>query len=103
MVRDFRGSRIDFDDIYRDVVVIIHGGNISLPCRQVLSMIEEAAKEFPRVDFLKVFYRDHRYLEHELGLKGLPTVIFLKNGRYVDSFMGVPPYEELLLRLVKNY
>ena len=103
MGRDFRGNRFSFDDIVGDTVVIVHVRDVNPPCRALLSLIEDVSKEFSRVDFVKLSYREHRYLENEVGLTGLPTVVLFKNGRSVDSFVGVPSTSELKSQLKMYY
>jgi len=103
MIKDYTGSRFNFDTVRGNTVVIIHAWDVSPPCRELLELIDEVASLFSSTLFLRVSYRENRHLENEVGLTGMPTVVLFKNSRPIDSFMGVPSKSELISTLRKYY
>ena len=59
------------------------------PCRQLAPIIEELAKEYDgRVAVGKCDIEEADDLTMEYGIRNVPTVIFIKDGKVVDKFVG---------------
>jgi len=59
------------------------------PCRMLAPTIEELAKEYEgRVVVAKINTDENGALANSLDIKGIPTLIFVKNGQIVDKVTG---------------
>ena len=58
------------------------------PCRQLAPIIEELAKEHPGRVF-KVNVDNAAELAANFGIRSIPTIVFFKNGKPVDTLVGV--------------
>ena len=68
------------------------------PCRKVAPVIEELAEEYKdRVIVGKVDVEEQDDLVFQFGIRNIPTVLFLKDGKVVDKIVGATvkaAYEE---------
>jgi thioredoxin 1 len=63
-------------------------------------ILEEAAKTLGEaVDVRTVNVEDEPELAGAFGIRGVPTVVVLRDGRPVDAWMGVLPAEQIVRRL----
>jgi thioredoxin 1 len=51
--------------------------------------MEKVSEKTPNVEFYKVDVDEHSELSSKWGVRGIPTVIFIKEGKEVDKFVGV--------------
>lgn len=58
------------------------------PCRTLTPIIEKVSEE-KSVKLLKVNADDSRDLASDFDVKGIPTVIFFKDGQEVDRIVGL--------------
>jgi len=66
------------------------------PCRVVAPMLEELAAELGgRLTVAKVNTDENPEWAMRWGVRGIPTLVLVKNGRVVDQLVGVRPKAEL--------
>jgi thioredoxin 1 len=62
------------------------------PCRMVGPSIEELAKEYDgRVEIGKLNVDDNVETPAEYGIRNIPTILFIKDGKVVDKQIGAAP------------
>lgn len=62
------------------------------PCRMVSPVVEELGREYAgRLRVAKVNTDENPAHASRLGIQGIPTLIFFKNGREVDRVVGAAP------------
>jgi thioredoxin 1 len=69
------------------------------PCNMLSPIIDEVAKENVEVVVGKVNVDDYPELASKHGVMSIPTLIFFKNGQFVDSSVGVVPKSVILNKL----
>jgi thioredoxin len=70
------------------------------PCRAVAPVLEELAQaQAGRVVVAKVNVDEEPTLAQRYGVQAIPTLLFFKDGRVVDTIVGAPPKAELTRRL----
>lgn len=70
------------------------------PCRMVAPIIEELAGEYSgRVSFGKVDVDQNNGVAGQFGIRGIPTLLFFKDGSLVDQQVGALPKPALKQRL----
>ncbi|HEX6202637.1 MAG TPA: thioredoxin [Thermoanaerobaculia bacterium] len=70
------------------------------PCRMVGPIVEELAGEYQdRLKVAKVNTDDNQGHAARLGIQGIPTLIFFKDGREVDRVVGALPKGALKQRI----
>jgi len=73
------------------------------PCRMIAPVIEELAKEYAgRVVFAKLNTDKNQDLASRFGISAIPTLIYFKKGRPVESIVGAMPKSELKKWIEKN-
>jgi thioredoxin 1 len=66
------------------------------PCRVLGPILDEVANELgEKAQVLKVNVDDNPELAQRYGIRGIPTMIFFKNGQASKTLVGVQPKEEI--------
>ncbi|MDH7486559.1 MAG: thioredoxin [Anaerolineae bacterium] len=62
------------------------------PCRMVAPVLEQLAREYAgRLVVAKVNVDDDRLYASQYGVQGIPTLLFVKEGKVVESVVGFRP------------
>jgi thioredoxin 1 len=62
------------------------------PCRMVAPALEELAQEYAgRAVVAKVNTDEHQEWARHFGIRGIPTLLFVKAGQEVDRIVGAVP------------
>ncbi len=62
------------------------------PCRMVGPIIEELAKDYDgKVNIGKVNVDNNAEISMMYGIRNIPTILFIKNGKVVDKQVGAVP------------
>jgi len=70
------------------------------PCRMLAPMVEDLAKEYAgKLRVVKVNTDDQGALANKYGIRGIPTLVFFKNGDEVDRVVGVQARTALAARI----
>lgn len=69
------------------------------PCRMVLPLIEEIAKERTDVKVGKINVDEQPELARQFGVMSIPTLVVMKNGRVVQQATGARPKQQILAML----
>ncbi len=66
------------------------------PCKIVAPVVEELAKEYEgKVTFAKVNTDENTDLATRYNIRGIPTLIFFKEGKVMDQVVGAVPKAQL--------
>lgn len=71
------------------------------PCKMLSPILEDLKKEYENIDFYKVDVDESRELAAKYHINSMPTLIFLKNGKEIERFIGWRSKEELS-RIIEN-
>ena len=66
------------------------------PCRMVVPIVEEIARERSDIKVGKVNVDDQPELASQFGVMSIPTLIVMKNGKIVNQAMGARPKNAIL-------
>lgn len=69
------------------------------PCRMIVPVLEEVAKERPDVTVCKVDVDEERELALEYGVSSIPTLLVFRDGKVVNQSIGAMPKERILAML----
>ena len=61
------------------------------PCTALSAIIDRVAKNYPNVTFGKVNIDEEEELAMGFEVRSIPFVVKIKNGKIVDSFVGLRP------------
>ena len=66
------------------------------PCQVIGPMLEELADEYAgRVRIVKINVDDEQNVAGAMGVRSIPTLVLFKEGKAVQTLVGVRPKEEL--------
>jgi len=65
------------------------------PCRIIGPVIEELANEYAGKVNIGKLNADENSMAHKLGVSGIPTILFLRDGKEVDRVVGAVPKQML--------
>jgi len=74
-----------------------------MPCKAIAPVIEELAVTYDgKVKFTKLNVDDNPMTASSYGVRGIPTIIFYKNGQVVDQVVGAVPKAEIEKTISKS-
>jgi len=70
------------------------------PCKMVEPVVEKLAQEYPdRLRVAKVNVDENPFISQRYGVRSIPTMMVVKDGRVVDQWVGAQPEGVILARL----
>ena len=69
------------------------------PCRMVVPMVEEIARERPDIKVGKINVDENPELASQFGIMSIPTLVVIENGNIVNQAMGARPKDAILAML----
>ncbi|MEE8340617.1 MAG: thioredoxin [Candidatus Neomarinimicrobiota bacterium] len=69
------------------------------PCRIIGPVIEELADEYAGKVKIGKLNADENTMAHQLGVSGIPTILFLIEGKEVDRVVGAVPKQMLVEKI----
>jgi thioredoxin len=73
------------------------------PCRMLTPTVEKLAEVYGnQVDFAKVNVDELPELANQYGVRSIPTLVLLRDGKVVEQLIGARPYQELA-RLLEQH
>ncbi len=66
------------------------------PCRMVVPMVEEIAKERPDIKVGKINVDEEPELARQFGIVSIPTLVVMENGRITEQARGARPKKAIL-------
>ena len=69
------------------------------PCRMVVPLVEEIAKERSDIKVVKINVDEEQELAMQFGVMSIPTLVVMKNGKIVNQVTGARPKAQILARL----
>jgi len=71
-----------------------------MPCRMLAPVVDQIAAEFAgKVKVVKVDVDSNQALAVKFGVRGIPTLLVLKNGQALDRMVGVQPKATIASKL----
>ena len=69
------------------------------PCRMVVPLVEEIAKERSDIKVVKINVDEEQELDMQFGVMSIPTLVVMKNGKIVNQVTGARPKAQILAML----
>ena len=66
------------------------------PCRMVVPIVEEIAKEHPEYKVVKINVDEQHELAAEFGVMSIPSLFVMKEGKVVNQSNGARPKKQIL-------
>ena len=66
------------------------------PCRMVVPIVEEIARERPDIKVGKINVDEEVELASQFGIMSIPTLVVIENGKIVNQAMGARPKEAII-------
>ena len=66
------------------------------PCRMVVPIVEEIAKERPDIKVGKINVDEEPELARQFGIVSIPTLVGMENGRITEQARGARPKKAIL-------
>ena len=69
------------------------------PCRMVVPLVEEIAKECSDIKVVKINVDEEQELAMQFGVMSIPTLVVMKNGKIANQVTGARPKAQILAML----
>jgi thioredoxin len=73
------------------------------PCLMMKPIFEDAAKHHAQIKFAKVNVDEQGQIAQQFGVRGIPTLIFFKDGQVINRYVGAMNKPQLETRIKENY
>lgn len=70
-----------------------------MPCKMISPVVEEIAKEIPNIKVGKVNIDEQPELASAFNIMSIPTLAVMKDGKIINTMVGVRPKESILKML----
>jgi len=81
------------------LTVVKYFANWCGPCKVLTPIMEDVIKNYPNINAGEVNIDTNMALAQKDGIRGVPTVVFYKNGKLLDKMVGLSPAQLYQLRL----
>ncbi len=78
-----------------DMVVLDFWATWCGPCRQIAPVFEALSEEHTNIVFGKVNADDQSEIAAQYGVRGIPTLLFIKNKEVIETTVGALPRSKL--------
>ncbi len=69
------------------------------PCRMVVPLVEEIAKERSDIKVVKINVDEEQELAMQFGVMSIPMLVVMKDGKIVNKSVGAKPKAQILAML----
>ena len=69
------------------------------PCRMLSPVVEEISNEYMNIKVGKVNVDEQSELAQKFGIMSIPTLMVFKDGKHIDTKIGVRPKTEIISML----
>ena len=69
------------------------------PCRMVVPLVEEIAKERSDIKVVKINVDEEQELAMQFGVVSIPTLVVMKNGKVINQAVGARTKAQILAML----
>ena len=69
------------------------------PCRMVVPLVEEIAKEHSDIKVVKINVDEEQELAMQFGVMSIPALVVMKNGKIANQVTGARPKDQILAML----
>ena len=73
------------------------------PCKMIAPILDEVSKDYSeKVQIAKINVDENQGVPAKFGIRGIPTLIFLKGGKLVDQIVGNPGKDSIAQMIQKH-
>ncbi len=73
------------------LTIVKYFANWCGPCKVLTPIMEDVIKNYPDINAGEVDIDRNMALAQKDGIRGVPTVVFYKNGKLLDKIVGLSP------------
>jgi thioredoxin 1 len=94
-------NETSYNDLIKSdkLTVIKFFGTWCGPCKVLAPVLEGVTKNYPDVNFGEVDIDQERNITISEGIRGVPAVIFYKNGQPLDRLAGLHPIQNYINKI----
>jgi thioredoxin 1 len=85
---------------HKEILIVDFWAEWCAPCRAIAPTLEELARDSEgRATLAKVNVDEHPGLAARYGVRSIPTVLFIRDGKVMDQVIGAVPKAQLKKKL----
>lgn len=74
-----------------------------VPCKMIASLVEAIAQEYKdRIKVVKLNVDENMKVPSRYGIRGIPTLLFFKNGELKETIVGALPKDKVVGIITKH-
>ncbi|MHA1491108.1 MAG: thioredoxin [Promethearchaeota archaeon] len=82
-------------DYPEKIIVIDFWATWCAPCMSFAPIFERIQQEYPNFIFIKVNVDENSIIASQYRITGIPTTLFVKNGKVINKFVGAMNYNNM--------
>ena len=91
-----KGTDSNFGDMIKLPYVLVQfSAEWCGPCKMLGPVIDEISVQYENINFVKVNVDENSETAVKYNIRGVPTVLLIKDGEIVDRFSGFKPKTEI--------
>lgn len=91
-----KGTDSNFGDMIKSPYVLVQfSAEWCGPCKMLGPVIDEISVQYENINFVKVNVDESTETAVKYNIRGVPTVLLIKDGEIVDRFSGFKPKAEI--------
>lgn len=97
-------NKDDFQKIIdsNELVLVDFFANWCMPCKRMTPILEKLSQKIEYVSFCKVDVDENEELAKQFNIYSIPTLLFFKDGKHIDTLSGLNTAEKVELFIQKN-
>lgn len=93
-----------YNELINDGFVIVdYYTTTCVPCKMFSRILEDLTVDYPFVNIVKVNITDYPAIGSENEIEAVPTVKFIKDGRQLDTIVGLMSEDEVIEKISEYY
>jgi len=81
------------------LTVVKYAANWCGPCKALSPILEGVIKDYTDINVGEVNIDAHPNLARKDGIRGVPTLVFYKNGKVLDRMVGLAPAQNYKVKI----
>lgn len=96
-------DKISFSNFRTTTSILFFSAPWCIPCKNFYPTLVKLSEEFGEINFLKIDVDESPEIPQEFGVKSIPTLVFLREGEFIDTVIGVQSLEKLRYTIKENF
>jgi len=96
-------NETSFSNFRTTTSILLFSAPWCVPCKNFYPTLVKLSEEFDGINFLKIDIDESPDIPQEFGIQSVPTLVFLREGEFINMIVGVHSLEKLRYAIKENF